>query len=165
MDDEAREARLTAANKTVRNYSLGSMGVGLIPIPIVDIAGLTGVQLKMLHSLAGQYEIPFSKDIVKPIIASLLGGFLPVGAVKLSAGSLAKWIPVTGTVIGMVSTAAFGGAASYAIGKVFIQHFESGGTFLDFDPEKVREHFKAEFEAAKEQLNQPSQPSEPQNSY
>jgi hypothetical protein len=34
-----------------------------------------------------------------------------------------------------------GGASTYALGKVFIQHFESGGTFLDFDPEKVKEHF------------------------
>jgi hypothetical protein len=30
--------------------------------------------------------------------------------------------------------------------KVFIQHFESGGTFLDLDPDKVREYFKAQFE-------------------
>jgi hypothetical protein len=27
------------------------------------------------------------------------------------------------------------------LGKVFIQHFESGGTFLTFDPMTVRAHF------------------------
>ena len=31
--------------------------------------------------------------------------------------------------------------AAYAVGKVFIQHFASGGTFLTFDPEKVRAHY------------------------
>jgi lipoate-protein ligase A len=44
---------------------------------------------------------------------------------------------------------AIGGAATYAIGRVFIQHFESGGTFLDFNPEKVREYFKEQFERGK----------------
>jgi hypothetical protein len=44
---------------------------------------------------------------------------------------------------------AFGAAATYAVGQVFIQHFESGGTFLDFDPDKVREHFRQEFDRAR----------------
>ena len=38
------------------------------------------------------------------------------------------------------------GASTWALGKVFIQHFESGGTFLDFNPEKVREYYKVQFE-------------------
>jgi len=54
------------------------------------------------------------------------------------------------TVSGMVSMAALGGAGTYAVGKVFIEHFESGGTFLSFDPDKVREKFKALFEKGKE---------------
>jgi len=33
----------------------------------------------------------------------------------------------------------FSGAYAWALGKVFIQHFQSGGTFLDFDAEKVKE--------------------------
>ncbi len=39
----------------------------------------------------------------------------------------------------------FCGASTWALGKVFIQHFESGGTFLDFKPEEVKEYFKAQF--------------------
>jgi hypothetical protein len=44
-----------------------------------------------------------------------------------------------------------GAAASftYAVGKVFLQHFAFGGTFLDFDPKKVREHFARQFEEGK----------------
>jgi hypothetical protein len=40
-------------------------------------------------------------------------------------------------------------AATIAIGRVFTQHFETGGTLLDIDADKLRTHFKAEFEAAK----------------
>jgi hypothetical protein len=32
---------------------------------------------------------------------------------------------------------------------VFSQHFETGGTLLDMDADKLRMHFKAEFETAK----------------
>jgi hypothetical protein len=31
---------------------------------------------------------------------------------------------------------------------VFIQHFESGGTFLDFKPSEVRAHYLKELKAA-----------------
>ena len=33
------------------------------------------------------------------------------------------------------------GATTYAVGKVFTQHFATGGTFLNFDPETVREYY------------------------
>jgi len=44
---------------------------------------------------------------------------------------------------------AVAGASTYAVGQVFIQHFESGGTFLDFDPEKVKGYFAEQFEKGK----------------
>src|SRR5262249_52323614 len=60
-------------------------------------------------------------------------------------GSAAKMIPFVGPLVGGLSMPLFSGAATYAIGQVFIQHFETGGTLLDFEPEKVREHFRREF--------------------
>ena len=40
-------------------------------------------------------------------------------------------------------------AATQALGRVFAQHFETGGTLLDFDVETMRDYFRKEFEAAK----------------
>ncbi|MCB9294770.1 MAG: hypothetical protein H6559_16855 [Lewinellaceae bacterium] len=40
-------------------------------------------------------------------------------------------------------------AAAYALGKVFTQHFDQGGTLLDFDPVKSREFFEKEFEVGR----------------
>ena len=37
------------------------------------------------------------------------------------------------------------GATTYAVGKVFIQHFESGGTFLNFNPDSVKEYYETMF--------------------
>jgi len=33
---------------------------------------------------------------------------------------------------------------------VFVQHFESGGTLLDFDPKKMREYFASKLAEGKE---------------
>jgi len=144
--------RLASASNLNKKYVIGSMVAGLIPLPVVDLVALTGIQLKMLHSLAKLYDIPFSKDLGKSITGSLVGGVIPVGVTRASAGSLAKFIPIGGTATGMITTSVFAGATTYALGKVFIQHFESGGTFLTFDPNKVKEHFQAEFEKGQEKV-------------
>jgi uncharacterized protein (DUF697 family) len=146
---EERVEKFTQAQNTVNKYAAGSMAVGLVPIPLLDFVALTSVQLQMLQNLATQYDVEFSKEIVKPLIGSLLGGALPITAAAPLA-SVIKVVPVIGQVSGMVSMAVLGGAGTYAVGKIFIEHFESGGTFLTFDPEKVREKFQAFYEKGKE---------------
>lgn len=149
--------RTEQANTTVGYYVLASMGVGAalaaIPVPLtpwLDLGALTTINLKMLHGLAKDYDTPFSKDIGKEAISSLLAGVIPaVGAVPL-AKSLIKLVPGIGTWASIGSSTLLSGAATYAIGKVFIQHFESGGTILTFDPAKMREYFMSEFEKGKQ---------------
>jgi hypothetical protein len=45
----------------------------------------------------------------------------------------------------MIGMAVFGTASTYAVGSVFIQHFETGGTLLTFDAEKVRDFYAQQF--------------------
>lgn len=127
-------------NRIIKNHVLVSMGVGLIAVPLLDFVGITGAQLNMLRRLAKIYEIPFSKNKVKSILASLIGGggSLPVAMIF---GSLVKSVPVLGQTVGAVSMPISAGAMTYAVGKVFLQHFASGGTFLTFDPEAVRNYY------------------------
>lgn len=139
MNEQQRTQR---ANDTVRKHMYGACAIGLLPVPWLDMAALSALQLNMLRSLAGQYGVSFSEDIGKSLIASVCGG---AGAVSVSANvsSLFKTVPLFGVITG-VSSAAFSGASTYAIGKIFIQHFESGGTFLNFDAEKARANYQKE---------------------
>lgn len=141
--------RIDLASGLMKNYVIISMGAGLVPIPLFDLVALASIQLKMLHSLTKLYHVTFSDNLGKSLIASLLGGLLPTTA-GISLASAAKIIPFSGTAVGMASTAVLGGATSYAVGKVFIQHFEAGGTLLTFDPKAMREHFAREFEEGKQ---------------
>ena len=56
-----------------------------------------------------------------------------------------KAIPFIGQAIGSIASPAFCGASTYATGKVMILHFESGGSILSLDPEKMKEHYMQMF--------------------
>ena len=129
-----------AGSRLIRNHVIVSMGVGLIPFPMLDMVGITGVQLNMLRKLAKMYEVPFTEHKVKSILSALVGGggSIPIAS---ALASLVKIVPVIGQTIGAVSMPVSAGAITYAVGKVFLQHFASGGTFLTFDPDKVREYY------------------------
>jgi uncharacterized protein (DUF697 family) len=142
---EGREERL---EKLAKNNILASMGVGLIPLPIVDLVGLMGIQLNMIRKIATEYNIPFRQDMGKSIVSSLMGGVLPV-TVGCALASMIKFIPLIGQTTGAVTMPVVSGACTYAIYKVFVQHFESGGTFLDLDPSKVKSYFKEQFHKGK----------------
>ena len=145
---ESPVSRTAAAEAIVRNYMGWSVGAGFIPFPWIDLAAISAVELKMLDSLTKLYGIPFSREAGKAVIGSLLGGG---GTVLIAAptASTLKAIPGVGTIIGVLTEPAIAAAATYALGRVFIQHFESGGTLLNMKPDEVREHFNKEFTDAK----------------
>src|SRR5512140_213709 len=123
-----------------------SMGAGLIPVPWVDLAAVAGVQLKLLAEISKIYGVPFQENAGKAAISSLVGFVLPHAMAFGAIGSLLKVIPVVGVLAGSPAMGLFAGAYTWALGRVFIQHFESGGTFLSFKPEEVKEYFQAQFE-------------------
>ncbi len=145
MDESA--SKTNDSNKIVKKYMIGVAAAGLIPVPVIDSVAITGIQLKMLHSLANLYEIQFMENLGKSLIASLIGsGVAIVGASRLSRAL--KVVPGVQILAGL-STSAISVAATYAIGKVFIQHFESGGTFLNFKPDQVKAYFAEQFQEGK----------------
>jgi len=138
------EQRIAGARRIIRDYSIWSAGAGLIPIPVLDMAALAALQLKMLNSLSLHYGVEFQQQRARAIVASLIGGF----HAGLLSGSILKIVPFVGTSIMALTPAATGGI-TYAVGMVFMQHFESGGTLLSFDIVLGRERLKKELEDRK----------------
>ena len=146
---EAEENRLLQANEIVAYHVQWSLGVGLIPFPLIDAVTVLIIQAKMLKKLSDNYGIACSENRVKILVTSLIGGIdsgLIGGKLLIS---MTKLVPGIGTFLGMTAMSALSGSATYAVGQVFIQHFESGGTFLDFDPKKVKAYFKEQYEEGK----------------
>src|SRR5947209_3411882 len=93
LTDAEREEQ---ASQVVDRFSLWSGAAGLIPVPIVDVAAVAGVQLQMLRKLAEVYGIPFADNRGKSVITSLAGAIIPASTATTTAmtfGSLIKGIP------------------------------------------------------------------------
>lgn len=136
------------ANNIVKNHIIASITLGLIPAPLVDLSALTMTQTNMLRSLSEHYELPFNDMDSKSLITSLIGGSLPVIGI-LGLSSFAKLIPGIGTLVGSASLSITAGAVTYAVGQVFIMHFEQGGSLEDFDAKQAKTYFEREFKAGK----------------
>jgi uncharacterized protein (DUF697 family) len=142
VTDENRDA---VASKLVERFALWSGAAGLIPLPLLDIVAVGGLQLQMLRRLSQIYGVPFSSNRGKSIIASLMGSMIPATS-GMGVASALKTIPAIGTAAGTLTMSGVSAGATYAIGKVFIQHFASGGTLLDFNPPDYREFIKVQKE-------------------
>lgn len=133
------------ANTIIRNHVIWSMGAGLIPVLIADIFAISALQLDMIRQLCKVYNINFAETQGKAIVTSLTSSTLA----RITAGSVVKMIPGLGSIIGGLTVSVFAGASTYALGEVFKKHFSSGGTILDFDPERLRKLYKEQFEKGK----------------
>ena len=130
------------ALQVVNRYKWFSAGAGFIPVPYLDGVAVSALQLKMLAEISKIYGVPFQQNLGKAAIASLAGFVITHAA---AFGALSKAVPAL-SAVAAPATAAFAWGYSWAIGNIFIQHFESGGTLLDFDPERFRKHFKSQFD-------------------
>ncbi|MBF0450677.1 MAG: DUF697 domain-containing protein [Candidatus Magnetomorum sp.] len=147
----SKEAQVVSAeqvNKLIRKHVYTSMAVGLVPIPVVDFAGVTGVQINLVRKLANLYDVPFSKETTKNIIISLIGGTVPAVS-SFPIASAIKAIPIIGFSLGAVTMPVISGASTFAVGKVFYRHFASGGTFLTLDVEKAKQYYEEMFHKGK----------------
>lgn len=132
------------ADSIIQNHMIWSMGAGLIPVPIADFFAVSAIQLDMIRQLAKVYGIDFSEQAGKASITSLTSS----GLARLGARAV-KFIPGVGTILGGITMSILSGASSYALGQVFKKHFESGGTFLDFEPGRVKKFYDEQFEKGK----------------
>lgn len=144
--------RVDEARKLVKRNAYWALGAGLIAIPVVDLLAVTAVQAKMLKELSDFYKVKFFEDKAKTIVGALITGLGGLSIAGMIGRSLFKLVPGVGVVLGLASASALSGALTLAVGNLFIMHYESGGTLLDFDVNKMREHFKKEFESAKKSV-------------
>jgi len=114
------ESRDEIATKLVDRFALWAGGAGLIPIPLVDVATVAGVQIQMLRRLSQIYDVPFSDNRGKSVIAGLLGSTIPATS-GMGMASVLKMVPLIGTPLGSLMMPALSAGATYAIGKVFIE--------------------------------------------
>lgn len=148
LDEERHERAAEIISSSVR----WSAAAGAVPLPLLDLAAVGTVQGKMVIDLAHLYGHSASSETARGVISVLLGTLFPAGVTNSLLGTGAKLMPVS-ALFGVASMAALSAGATYAIGKVFVTHFEKGGSFANFDPGSVKEELKREFSDAKSKVS------------
>ncbi|MEE9438149.1 MAG: DUF697 domain-containing protein [Saprospiraceae bacterium] len=144
MSENKKSNKTELANSVIKNHMIWSMGAGFIPVPIADLFAVSAIQLDMIRQMCKIYDIDFKETEGKAVITTLTGSSLA----RLGARAI-KFIPGVGSILGGVTMAILSGGSTYALGEVFKKHFETGGTFLDFDPSRLKKYYNEKFEKGK----------------
>lgn len=125
-----------------------SVVAGLVPIPILDNLAVGSVHLEMVREIALCYGVPFSSRRTALVISILLWGLGIPSLARWTGHKLLSGIPLVGGLAGWAGSAAMTGAVTYAVGKVLVYHFATGGNLFNFDAEKARAFFVATYKDA-----------------
>jgi uncharacterized protein (DUF697 family) len=123
VDRYAARRRALARRIVERHKTYAAIG-GLSPLPILNVAGVTAIIMRMVKQLSGLYEVPFERDRTRSLIVSLIGGAVPTGLGTATASTLAFVLPGH-ALVGLGVSAVAAGALTRGIGLVFLDHFES----------------------------------------
>lgn len=134
--------RSAATSIITEHAAYAGFGGGIAPV-ILDVAVVTGLQMNMMKNLCDEYEVEYSRNITRSALTALAGGSLA------GASSGLKLIPFVGPFVGGFSVGIGAGATTYAIGKVFADHFEAGGTMENFEVGVWRRAFEEQYAKAK----------------
>jgi uncharacterized protein (DUF697 family) len=123
--DAGRQAeRRRLAGKIVERHRTYAAIGGLSPLPILNVAGVTAMIMRMVKQLSELYDVPFERDRTRSLVIGIMGGAVPTGLGTVTASMLAFALPGSG-IVGLAVTALTAGALTRGIGLVFIELFES----------------------------------------
>jgi len=107
--------------------------VGFIPIPLVDIAAITAIQVKMVAALAERHKLDFDHQLAKALVVSVVAAISGRAVAFRIARRLMQAVPALGTAARLIVDPMSAYAATWTVGQLFDQHFAKGGTLFDFD--------------------------------
>jgi uncharacterized protein (DUF697 family) len=146
-DPAVRDTLARAAHPHILGYALAAAGVGAIPVPAVDLVGVTAIQAKLLHSLSELYGQSWGRREISELFGLLGLGVGASYATRLIGRSLVKLIPALGQTLGAIWGASASGAATYALGKAAAYYFARRRHGERVDPEAVRQVYKEALES------------------
>src|ERR1041385_2158875 len=95
--EDTNEPRDVVATRLVDRFALWSGVAGLIPVPVLDLVAVGGLQVQMVRRISQIYDVPFSDNRGKALIASLAGALIPTTS-GIGAASALKAVPIIGTI-------------------------------------------------------------------
>jgi len=133
MTETPKRGLEQSAMPIVYRYMALSAGAALVPVPGVDTAILAGVHVALIKRLCDHYAVSFSEHTARNLLIAIVGSVVPGTLGSIASRKVLRMLPSAARVFGWAAMSASSAAFSYGIGRLFIRHFESGGTLLSFD--------------------------------
>jgi uncharacterized protein (DUF697 family) len=130
-DDVNAVRRLTQAEAIVERHATYAAAGGLLPVPLVNVASVTAIILRMVRMLSRLYGVPFERDRARAIVVGLAGGAMPTGLAAVASSTVQYLIPAS-ALVGLAVSSVTAVACTRSIGRVFVAHFEAGESLTDF---------------------------------
>ena len=127
---DAQRRRSLARTIVERHAAYSAVG-GIIPLPIANVASITALIVRMVKMLSILYGVPFERDRARAVVIGLMGGAMPTGLAAATASTLFYIVPGS-NLVGLAVCSIAAAAATRSIGRIFIEHFESGADLDDF---------------------------------
>jgi uncharacterized protein (DUF697 family) len=138
-------SELDVTDRLIAEHVGLAMGAAAIPIPLADLAAVTWVQVDLVERLADRYSVESDRGRARAAVMALAGATLArIGA------SAAKAVPGGGWLLGGATQAVLAGASTYAIGRVYREHFETRGSLEGPDAEALRARYERYVERGRE---------------
>ena len=130
---EAHRAAFAAAQKinrdlnrsTAEDYvtfaASAAAAAAVVPLPFVDMAALLPTQAAMLIGISRAFGLTLERAQVMQLITTALGCMAMVMAGGWALGSVLKFIPGPGSVMGAVVNASVAGAMTRTLGRAYIR--------------------------------------------
>ncbi len=136
--DTIEKLRMRGAKAIIRKHTLGSTAVGFFPFGIGTSVVCGGLQVSMIRQLCRCYNVKFSKNAAVTAVSVALGVFASAEIVHLAGRIAMMFIPAWARVLRLVSSVAASNSTTFLLGRIFVYHFEMGGSLFDLDAEKTR---------------------------
>ncbi len=127
-------------------YSTLAGSAGAMPVPIVDLVLLSGIQSRMVYHLAQLYGQPLTAPRFLEIASTLGLGML----LRQGSRLLLKYVPYVGPVLGTMASSALASASTFALGKAFCFYYQAVHQGHVPQPEELRRYYRGQLTRAEQ---------------
>lgn len=112
------------ANEIVREEAYWAIGLGLIPLPLVDVVALTAVEGRMIRRIGEVYGCTFSDSYANNLFVSLLAGIGSTAIGVKFVTDLLSFVPGVNLVASVVGVSITVVPVHFAVGAWLIDSLE-----------------------------------------
>jgi len=135
----------------IATSSAKASAIAVLPVPIIDVAGVTFVQVRMVNEIAEKYGVNTddkTKLIITSLATNLIGRLITVATNQIAASAnvdkLLGETLIKATISGFVTT---------ITGEVYADHFMRGGTFDNLSLDRALDYFKSQLNSDRVSVN------------